>query len=406
MTEPYAKAVQIAPKVWWVGAIDWKIRDFHGYSTERGSTYNAFLIVDEKVTLIDTVKAPFIEEMFQRIQSVIDPEKIDFIISNHAEMDHSGALPETIARVHPEKVFCSPMGAKALTDHFGELPLTEVKTNDEISLGENTLRFVETRMLHWPDSMFCYMKEAQILFSQDGFGMHLASDKMYSDELSESLIRMQAVKYFYNILLPYAPQVLKLLEALPSLNLPVKLLCPDHGPLHRGPWIAQMLEWYGELATQKKTKKAVIVYSTMWGSTEKMAFAIAEGLRESQIDVVLFPSSGTHRSDIMTELHNAAALIVGTPTINNGMYPEIADILCYVKGLRPKNLTGGAFGSFGWSGEAPVNATEILNSFGVTTLPPLKVKYVPHEADLFACNAYGKTIADAIDKMLNDSTRS
>ncbi len=400
MTQSFAKAIQIAENIYWVGAIDWKVRDFHGYSTNRGSTYNAFLILDEKVTLIDTVKAPFFGEMMQRISSVIDPQKIDYIVSNHAEMDHSGALPATVQAVQPEKVFCSVMGKKALIDHFGELDLTEVKTNDEVSLGKNTLRFVETRMLHWPDSMFCYLKEEEILFTQDGFGMHLASDRMYSDEIPEDVIRYEAKKYFANILLPYAPQVLKLLNDFPSLNISVKLLCPDHGPLHRGEWIGKMLNWYGEFAGQKKARKAVVAYSTMWGSTEQMAVAVGEGLRERGIELKVLPLHGTHRSDVMTEIWDAAALVVGSPTINNGMFPEVADLLCYVKGLRPKNLVGGAFGSFGWSGEASVQVAEQLKSFGVNLIEPIKSKYVPKQDDLVACNEYGKLIADAIDELL------
>lgn len=397
----YAKAVRITDKVYWVGAIDWKLRDFHGYATSRGSTYNAFLILGEKITLIDTVKEMYYAEMMDRIASVIDPSEIDYIVSNHAEMDHTGSLPQTIAAVKPEKVFASTMGVKAIEAHFGDLGLTEVKTGDTLSLGDLNLKFVETRMLHWPDSMFTYLEEEQILFSQDGFGMHLASDRTYSDELPESVIREEASKYFANILLPYSPQVLKLLEALPGLNLPVKLIAPDHGPLHRGDWIGRMLEWYQEFALQRPTRKAVITYATMWGSTEKMARAIAEGLRESGVEVTVLPLSGSHRSDVITEVLHAGALIVGSPTINNSLFPTIADVLCYIKGLRPKNLVGGAFGSFGWSGESPKVVHEIMDSFGCEMVGgPLSIKYVPTDDDLLACNEYGKAVATALDALI------
>lgn len=401
MTPSCAKAIRISEHVYWVGATDWKVRDFHGYSTDRGSTYNAFLIMGEKVTLIDTVKEMYYHEMMDRIASVIDPQKIDYIVSNHSEMDHSGALPMAIAACRPEKVFASSMGVKALTAHFGTLDLTEVKTGDTLSLGNLNLAFIETRMLHWPDSMITYLAEEQILFTQDGFGMHLATDKMYSDEIAPDIIRRESEKYFANILLPYAPQVIKLLDALPGFNLPVKLIAPDHGPLHRGEWIGRSLEWYREFALQKPTRKAVIAYSTMWGSTEKMALAIGEGLRESGVDLRVLPLSGSHRSDVMTEILNAGALLIGAPTLNNNIFPAMADILCYTKGLRPKNLVGGAFGSYGWSGESPKLIAEWMQSFGVEMVgSPLSFKYVPTAADLQLCNEYGKAVAAALDELI------
>ena len=221
--ENYLKAVQVTEKVWWVGAIDWNLREFHGYRTARGTTYNAYLVVADKITLVDTVKAPFKEEMMQRVASVIgDPAKIDYIVSNHAEMDHSGALPEVIAEVKPEKVFASPMGVKALDAHFRIGPaLTAVKTGEVISLGNMSMTFVETRMLHWPDSMVSYIPEQKILFSQDGFGMHLATDKLFADENDAAVVEQEMRRYYANILLLYAPQTLKLLEDLPKLNLAI-----------------------------------------------------------------------------------------------------------------------------------------------------------------------------------------
>ena len=229
--ENYLKAVQVTEKVWWVGAIDWNLREFHGYRTARGTTYNAYLVVADKITLVDTVKAPFKEEMMQRIVSVIgDPAKIDYIVSNHAEMDHSGALPAVIAEVKPEKVFASPMGVKALDAHFRLGPvLTPVKTGEVISLGNMSMTFVETRMLHWPDSMISYIPEQKILFSQDGFGMHLATEKLFADENDAAVVEQEMRRYYANILLLYAPQTLKLLEDLPKLNLAVDVIAPDHG---------------------------------------------------------------------------------------------------------------------------------------------------------------------------------
>ena len=268
--ENYLKAVQVTDKVWWVGAIDWNLREFHGYRTARGTTYNAYLVLADKITLIDTVKAPFKDEMMQRVASVIgDPAKIDYIVSNHAEMDHSGALPEVIAEVKPEKVFASTMGVKALDAHFRIGPaLTAVKTGEVISLGNMSMTFVETRMLHWPDSMISYIPEQKILFSQDGFGMHLATDKLFADENDAAVVEQEMRRYYANILLLYAPQTLKLLEDLPKLNLAIDVIAPDHGPLWRRSLLGRPMDYYAKWAAQKPEKRAVVVYSTMWHSTE------------------------------------------------------------------------------------------------------------------------------------------
>lgn len=399
--ENYLKAVQITEKVWWVGAIDWNLKEFHGYETGRGTTYNAYLVLADKITLVDTVKAPFKEEMLQRIASVIgDPSKIDYIISNHAEMDHSGALPEVMAEVRPEKVFASVMGVKALDAHFriGE-SLTAVKTGDEISLGSMTVKFVETKMLHWPDSMFSYIPEQKILFSQDGFGMHLATDKLFADENDLTVLQQEARKYYANILLPYSPQVQKLLEDFPAFGLDVKIIAPDHGPLWRGELLAKPFELYKKWSEQKPENRAVVVFDTMWFSTEKMATAIADGLRAGGTGVRLISMDARSRSEVITDILCAGALIVGSPTINNQMYPVVADVLSYIKGLRPKNLLGAAFGSYGWSGEAVAQINEQLSSMKVELVSEgLRVKYVPTDADLKACFDMGAKIGSILSE--------
>jgi len=397
--ENYLKAVQVTEKVWWVGAIDWNLREFHGYRTARGTTYNAYLVVADKITLVDTVKAPFKEEMMQRVASVIgDPAKIDYIVSNHAEMDHSGALPAVIAEVKPEKVFASPMGVKALDAHFRLGPvLTPVKTGEVISLGNMSMTFVETRMLHWPDSMISYIPEQKILFSQDGFGMHLATDKLFADENDAAVVEQEMRRYYANILLLYAPQTLKLLEDLPKLNLAVDVIAPDHGPLWRGALLGRPMEYYAKWAAQQPEKRAVVVYSTMWHSTEKMAVAIADGIRASGAGVKLMSLEAHTRSDVATEVMCAGAFVVGSPTLNNQMYPAVADMLCYVRGLRPKNVLAAGFGSFGWSGEA---VAQIYEQFAAMKLESaaegLKIKYVPTDADLKNCFDYGMKIGEKI----------
>ena len=393
--ENYLKAIQITEKVWWVGAIDWNLREFHGYRTARGSTYNAYLVVADKITLIDTVKAPFKDEMMQRIASVIgDPSRIDYIISNHAEMDHSGSLPQVMAEVKPEKVFASIMGVKALDAHFRiGSALTAVKTGDVISLGNMSVTFVETRMLHWPDSMVSYIPEQKILFSQDGFGMHLATDCIFADQNDSAVVEQEMRKYFANILLLYAPQVLKLLEDLPKLNLAIDVIATDHGPIWRGEQLGRPLELYKKWASQVPENRAVVVYSTMWHSTEKMATAIADGLRSAGTQVKVMSLEANTRSDVATEILCAGALVVGSPTINNQMYPAVADVLCYLKGLRPKNLLGAAFGSFGWSGEAVAQINEQFAAMKLELAAEgLKLKYVPSDADLEKCFGYGAAI--------------
>ena len=391
------KAIRITDRVWWVGAIDWNIRDFHGYMTKRGSTYNAYLILADKVTLVDTVRAPFRDEMMSRIASVINPADIQYIVSNHSEMDHSGCLPDVIDAVRPEKVYTSVMGAKTLKEIFHrELPLIPLKDGDRLSLGNMNLSFFETRMLHWPDSMFSYLAEEQVLFSQDAFGMHLASSRRFDDEMDPAILRYEAATYFANILTPYAALITKLLARVASAGLQFKIIAPDHGPVWRKD-IQGILNRYAEWAVQKPTRKAVVVYGTMWHSTEKMALAITEGLLAGSIEVKLMSMDACHRSDVAYELLDAGALIVGSSTLNNNMLPGMADILTYLKGLKPKNLLGAAFGSHGWSGEAPRQIQEVLSEMKVELVgDPIQTRHCPDQEVLARCCDLGRLIAEKL----------
>lgn len=391
--------VKVTERVYWVGAVDWNIRDFHGYSTERGSTYNAYLILGDKIALIDTVKAPFCEELLARIAAVINPEKIDYIISNHAEMDHSGALPKVIAAVKPEKVFASVMGVKALNEHFHlDYEIVPLRDGDTLSLGNLSLKFLETRMLHWPDSMVTYLVEERLLFSQDGFGMHLATGERFADELDPVLLRNQAAKYYANIILPYSQLILKLIERIKTLGIAIDIIAPDHGPIWRSD-VGKILSWYQEWAEQKPRQKAVVVYDTMWQSTDLMARAIADGLAGDGIEVKVMRLRATDRSDVMTEVLDAGAIIIGSPTLNNGIFPTVADMLVYLKGLKPKNKFGAAFGSYGWSGEAPGIIFNELKGMGIETIgEPLKVKYVPDGDGLKKCCELAKEISRRLKK--------
>lgn len=382
----YLQAVQISEKVYYVGAIDWNVRSFHGYRTSRGTSYNAFLIIDEKVTLIDTVKKPFFNELMARISSVIDPSKIDYIISNHSELDHSGCLVDVINAVKPEKVFASVMGEKALKAHFGEeLDITPLKTGDTLSLGVNTLSVVETRMLHWPDSMLTYIDNDKVMFSQDAFGMHYATAQLYADENDVSVMTYEAKKYFANILLHLSNQVRGAIKTLGELNMDVKILAPDHGPLFRTPETIKFIQdLYAQMASGERGRKALVFYATMWGSTEKIATALADGIRAAGAEVKVSAIGAADRSDIMTDVLDAGLVCIGSPTMNNQMYPSVADVMTYMKGLlRTTNKIGYAFGSFGWSGEAPKKIYAELEAMKFE-LPfeQQSNKYVPTDDDL------------------------
>ena len=390
MRGPYS-AVQVTDKVYWVGAVDWDIRDFHGYSTDHGTTYNAYLVMGDKPTLVDTVKAPFCDEMLSRISSVCDPKSIRFVVSNHAEMDHSGSLPELISLVKPEKVFASAMGVKALQAHFHwDVPVQAVKDGETLDLGADRLAFTETRMLHWPDSMFSYLQGAGVLFSNDAFGMHLAASRRFDDETPDWTY--EAAKYYANILLPYSDLVLALLAKLAQAGLAPKIIAPDHGPIWRKD-PARILSLWAQWAAQKPADKAVVVFDTMWGSTEKLARAAADGLAAGGTTAVVMPLRGSHRSDVATEFLDAGALLVGSPTINKQMFPTVADVLTYLKGLRRKGLQGAAFGSYGWAGEAVKQVNDSLLEMGAAALDGVKCQYVPDAAALEAAHAFGRRVA-------------
>lgn len=393
------KAVKLTKNVYWVGAIDWGIRDFHGYNTVRGSTYNSFLITGEKNVLIDGVKKPFKDELLSRVSSVIDPKEVHIIVSNHAELDHSGSLPELIAELQPEKVYASAMGLKALKAHFHwDVDVLPLKSGNTITpCPGTTLSFIETKMLHWPDSMFTFHEESGVLFSQDAFGMHLATGERFIDEVPPEVILEESEKYFANILLPYAPRVANLLTSVGAMNLPISFIAPDHGPIWRKD-LHVVLNWYKRWSEQRPVNKAIIVYDTMWNSTENMARTISESLIEEGILVKLLPLKGTHRTEIMREVLEVGLLLVGTPTLNNNLFPTLADALTYMKGLRPQHLIGGVFGSYGWSGEGAKQAQEYLEAFDVDVRETLRVKYRPSQEALEKCIAFGKEMAAQLKK--------
>lgn len=392
------KPVEIAKNIYNVGCRDWDIRDFHGYSTYQGTTYNAFLIVDEKIVLVDTVKKEFAQELLDNISTIVDPERIDLVISNHTEMDHTGALPAVMDKIGKEKpVLCSKMGNKNIESHFkGKFNLKSVQDGEELILGSRTLSFMETKMLHWPDSMFTYVKEDGILLSSDAFGQHYAGDAMFDDEIGHDIMA-HAAKYFANILLNYAPRVEQLLAKVADSGLKINMICPDHGIIWRKDPGA-IINAYAKWSAQKCMPKAIIIFDTMWKSTATMAREVARGIESQGVRVRIMNTRQCHRSDIMTEMLDAKALVVGSPTLNNGIFPVVADVMTYIKGLRPLNRMAAAFGSYGWSGEAVKILNREFEAMGLEIIDPgLAVKYVPDAEALARSFELGETIGQKVN---------
>ncbi len=395
--------VEILKNIYWVGVIDWNIRDFHGYSVNQGTTYNSFLVLDEKVTLFDTAKKEFRDDFLDNIKKVVDPGKIDYIVVNHVEMDHSGSLPQVMDLVKPEKIFCSQMGKNNLLHHFHrqDWPYEVVKTGDSLSIGTNSIHFLETRMLHWPDSMFSYLPELGLLISSDAFGQHWATTERFDDQVdnSSSLFR-HAAKYYANILLPYSQLVQKLLSQVRDMGLHPKMIAPDHGIIWRKD-PGSILELYDRWSSQKSASKAIVVYDTMWHSTELMARSILEGLDKGGISVRLMDLESNHRSDVITEALDSKAIILGSSTLNNNILPRMADMLYYMKGLKPSNKIGAAFGSYGWSGEAVNQIKGFMEEMKFRIPEPgIRVQYVPGAGDLQKCVDLGQRLAESIKEDL------
>lgn len=375
-------AIEISPKVWWVGGIDWNERLFHGYTTERGITYNAYLIMDEKITLIDTCKATFADELVQRISQVVDPAKIDVVITNHVEMDHSGSLP-VIHKIAPNAEIYASAGAgvNELRAHFG-IEATPVKTGDTLCIGERTLSFVTTPMVHWPDNMVTYSDVDKIMFSNDAFGQHFATTKRFDDENDMCEVMKQAKKYYANIVWPYGMQAGRALAAVKGLEL--KMIAPSHGCIWRS-HIDEIIAKYEEWTTYQTQEKAVVVFDSMWHSTESMAREICDAFIAEGISAQLIDVKSTHISDIMLYMCDAKYVAVGSPTLNSNMLPTVASFLTYMRGLSPKNeqRIGLAFGSYGWAPLGPKQVyAELENAKFQLPVPVVAQQWVPSEENL------------------------
>lgn len=373
--------MEIKKGIYWVGAIDWDLRNFHGYLTQRGSTYNAYLIIDDKIVLVDTVKQYLYEEMLERIKKVIDPSKIDYIISNHSEMDHSGSIPKILEVAKEAAIVVSPNGEKGLRNQFKkDWNFKVVNTGDSINTGKRNLNFVLTPMVHWPDSMVTYVPEEKLLLPNDAFGQHIATSERYTDQIDWGIVKEEAQKYYANIVLPYGMQVNKALEAVAGLD--IDMIAPSHGLIWKKD-LDRIIELYKKWANNVCDNKAVIIYDTMWHSTEKMAYAIKDVFENKKIPCQMRSLVTNHISDIMTTLIDSKYICVGSPTLNNGILPTVASFLTLMKGLAPKNRIGIAFGSYGWGGNVVKELENILISckFEVS-VKDLKIQYVPGEDEL------------------------
>lgn len=392
---------KISEAVTWVGKIDWELRTFHGeeYSTHRGSSYNSYLIKDKKTALIDTVWNPFSREFIANLKKEIDLDKIDYIVMNHSESDHSGALLELLEEIPNVPIYCTKNAARILKAHYHkDWNFVEVKTGDVLDLGKNKLTFIEARMLHWPDSMFTYMSGENILFSNDAFGQHYASEFMFNDKVDQEELFYESIKYYANILTPFSKFVVRKIEEILSFNLPVDMICPSHGIIWRENPL-DIVNKYMEWAKNYKEDQITIIYDTMWNSTRRMAETISEGIKsvDKTTKIKIFNSSKHDKNDIITEVFKSKMVLIGSSTINKGILSSTAALLEMIKGLEFKEKKGIAFGSYGWSGESVKMITEELRKAGFDIVNDgLKELWNPNEEGLNRCRDFGRNILSTI----------
>lgn len=375
----------------WVGYIDWTVRDFHGYKTESGSTYNAYLIRDEKNAVIDAVKAPFARKYLDRIQALAPLESIDYIVCNHAEPDHSGGLPAAMAACPNAALVCNEKCRETLEKHFdtSDWKWHVVADGDELSLGKRTLKFINTPMVHWPESMFTYVPEDKLLFSMDAFGQHYASAFRFDDEEPLDVILHEAKAYYANIVMLYGRPIAQTMER--AADLEIEMIAPSHGVIWRS-HLKEVFEAYQKWVVCKPTPKVIVLYATMWKATEKMAEAILEGAQECNVEARFYNVDNTHATNIVTEVLDCAAIAIGSPTLNNTLMPNMAGVLCYMKGLRPTNKRGFSFGSYGWSKRGGAGEVEdAMKEMKIEIMrEPLRSQYVPTEEVLEECREAGR----------------
>ena len=394
--------INIKNNIDWVGKIDWELRQFHGneYSTHHGSTYNSYLIREEKNILVDTVWLPYAKEFVANLSKEIDLKKIDFIIANHAEIDHSGALPELMRHIPETPIYCTANGIKSLKGHYHQdWNFVPVKTGDSLNIGNNkALVFVEMKMLHWPDSMACYLTGDNVLFSNDAFGQHYASEHMFNDLVDQNELFNECIKYYANILTPFSSLVEKKIKEVLSLELPIEIIATSHGVIWRDK-PTQIVEKYLEWSAAYQENMVTIIYDTMWGGTRRMAEAIAKGIhnQDSTVNIKVHNSAKTDKNDIITDVFKSRAILIGSPTINRGILTSIAGLLEEIKGLGFKGKKAAAFGCYGWGGESVNILTNLLTQAGFQIINEgIKALWNPDEESIKRSYEFGQELADKI----------
>jgi len=391
--------LEILPGIYSVGAVDWNVRTFHGhtYTTKRGTTYNAYLILDDKTSLVDTVLGSFSSELIENIRQIVPIEKIDYIIANHVETDHSGALPAIMKLAPSAKIFGTQKCKEGLFKHYyGNWDFQVVKTQDKLKLGKRTLTFIEAPMIHWPDSMFTYCPEEQLLMPNDAFGQHYATSERFDDQTDQCALMEEAEKYYGNILWPLSEVISRKIDQIQKMNIPIKMIAPSHGIIWRRDPM-KIVNAYLSWAKNETTSKVVVMYESMWGATEKMARKIAEGLTQEGLSVRLFDVATSDRTEIIKEMLTARGFIFGSSTHDNGMLPNFSGFLEFVKGLKPKNRIACVFGSYGWAGGAIGQIENVLKEAGIElAMPSLSIKYVPDEFEIKRCIQFGIDFAKKI----------
>lgn len=386
----------------WLGKIDWELRKFHGneYSTHRGSSYNSYLVREEKTVLIDTVWMPFAKEFVDNLASEIDLQKIDYIIANHGEIDHSGSLPELMKRIPNVPIYCTANAVKSLKGQYHQdWNFKVVKTGDKLPVGNGKeFIFVEMPLLHWPDSMMSYLTGDNVLFSNDAFGQHYASEHLFNDLVDQSELWAEAIKYYANILTPFSGILTKKLGEVMALNLTVDIIATSHGIIWRdNP--AQIIQKYAEWANKYQENRVAVLYDTMWDGTRRLAEAITEGIRAARPDltVVVHNCSKSDKNDVMTEIFRAKGVVLGSPTVNRGYLSVIAALLEEAKGLAFKGKKAAAFGTYGWSGESPKLLAEALKEAGFeVTQEALKVLWNPDDDAMRTAREFGAAFAKGL----------
>ena len=393
---------KITDNVTWVGKVDWDLVHFHGdeLSTFHGSSYNAYLIKDEKNVLIDTVWRPYDREFVKRLKEVIDLKDIDYIVMNHNEIDHSGALPELLREIPDTPIYCTKKGEAILRGHYHQdWNYVNVKTGDTLNIGKHTLTFIEAPMLHWPDTMFTYMSGDDILFSNDAFGQHYATESLFDTAANVNEVMYEAEKYYTNILNLYSPMVARKVKEVLGMNLPIKMIAPSHGVIWTK-YIQQIIENYQKWSTPYQENQITIIYDTMWQSTRLMGEAIAEGIRRADpsVEVKLYNVAKEDKNDVLTQMFRSKAVLVGSPTINYGYSFAIAGILEMARGLKFKGKKAAAFGSYGWSGDAPKLITKHLQEAGFDVVDDgIKCLWVPDNKAIDECRDYGEQFCKKVE---------